>query len=94
MIHSGSRVEQVQIQTQTGSFRVAVPVNAANDFAVNVGGGLRYYLAKNAGVRFEYKAYKPTGVFTNVFSKVEVGLYWHSAGKESSRISGSSDGRK
>lgn len=45
------------------------------DFAVNFGGGLRYYVKQNWGVRAEAKVYKPTGLFTDVFGKVEFGVF-------------------
>lgn len=48
---------------------------SSTDFAVNFGGGLRYYLNQRLGFRIEAKAYKPTGEFKNVFGKVEGGFF-------------------
>jgi hypothetical protein len=52
------------------------PVPSSTDFAVNFGGGLRYYLNERFGFRVEAKAYKPTGNFTDVFGKVEGGFFF------------------
>ena len=48
---------------------------ASNDFAVNFGGGVRFYTNQRLGFRIEAKAYKPTGNFTQVFGKVEGGIF-------------------
>jgi len=50
-------------------------VPGGSDFAVNFGGGLRYYVTQRFGFRVEAKAYKPTGAFTQVFGKVEGGIF-------------------
>jgi hypothetical protein len=50
-------------------------VPSSNDFAINTGGGLRYYLNQRLGFRVEAKVYKPTGAFTNPFGKVEGGFF-------------------
>jgi hypothetical protein len=47
-----------------------------SDFAVNFGGGLRYYFKSKFGMRAEVKVYKPTGTFTSVFGKAEIGLFY------------------
>jgi hypothetical protein len=49
---------------------------ASNDFAVNGGGGIRFYTNQRLGFRLEAKAYKPTGNFTNVFGKIEGGFFF------------------
>jgi hypothetical protein len=48
---------------------------ASSDFAVNFGGGLRFYTNQRLGFRLEAKAYKPTGTFSNVFGKIEGGFF-------------------
>jgi hypothetical protein len=58
---------QTQTLTQTGG----------SDFAFNAGGGLRFYLrGPRFGFRAEAKVYKPTGLFNNVFGKVEGGIFY------------------
>jgi len=55
------------------SFTVA----GGSDFAVNFGGGIRYYLrSERFGFRAEAKVYKPTGDFKNTFGKVEFGIFY------------------
>jgi hypothetical protein len=46
------------------------------DFAVNFGGGIRYYVNQRFGVRLEAKGYKPNSSLTSVFGKVEVGFFY------------------
>lgn len=53
-----------------------VRVDPSTDFAVNWGGGIRYYTTQRFGMRFEAKAYKPTGSFTNIFGKMEWGFFF------------------
>jgi hypothetical protein len=50
-------------------------VPSSSDFAVNTGGGLRFYLNQRLGFRIEAKVYKPTGDFNNPFGKVEGGFF-------------------
>jgi hypothetical protein len=52
-----------------------IPVAGSTDFAINWGGGLRFYTRQNFGFRLEAKAYKPTGQFTGIFGKVEAGFF-------------------
>jgi hypothetical protein len=47
-----------------------------SDFAINGGGGLRYYFNQRYGIRVEAKVYKPTGLFNNAFGKVEFGFFY------------------
>jgi hypothetical protein len=48
-----------------------------SDFAVNFGGGLRYYFkSAKFGMRAEVKVYKPTGTFNSTFGKAEIGLFY------------------
>jgi hypothetical protein len=60
----------------TGTVDVPFPVPARTDFAVNFGGGLRFYLSERFGMRLEAKGYKPTGTYTDMFGKVEVGFFY------------------
>jgi hypothetical protein len=76
MIHSPSRTENALVTTSLGSVRLDVPVSSSTDFAVNFGGGLRYYVNERFGFRVEAKAYRPTGQFTDVFGKVEGGFFF------------------
>lgn len=59
-------------QSQTDE--ITSPGGAA--FAVNGGGGLRFYFGQRWGMRVEAKVYKPTGDFNSTFGKVEVGLFY------------------
>ncbi|MEZ5402205.1 MAG: hypothetical protein R2729_21200 [Bryobacteraceae bacterium] len=54
---------------------VPLTVPGRTDFAINFGGGLRYYVTQRFGFRVEAKAYRPTGTFDNVFGKVEGGIF-------------------
>jgi hypothetical protein len=49
---------------------------AQTSFAVNGGGGLRYYFNQRYGVRIEAKVYKPTGTLNSTFGKVEFGFFY------------------
>ena len=49
---------------------------AANSFAVNFGGGIRYYIDQRFGIRFEAKAYRATGSIDDIFSKYEFGVFY------------------
>jgi hypothetical protein len=53
-----------------------INVESSSDFAVNFGGGLRYYFGQKWGVRVEAKAYKATGRFTDWFGKAELGVFY------------------
>lgn len=53
-----------------------IPVTGNTEFAVNGGGGLRFYIGQRYGFRLEAKAYKPTGAFGNTFGKVEAGFFF------------------
>lgn len=56
----------------------SVPVPGASNFAVNFGGGIRYYLrSERFGFRTEAKVYKPTGSgYNSTFGKVEFGIFY------------------
>jgi hypothetical protein len=51
-------------------------VNASTDFAVSGGAGLRYYATERLGFRVEFKAYKPTGAFSDPFYRVTGGFFF------------------
>lgn len=51
------------------------PNSVGPDFTVNFGGGLRYYVKQNWGMRVEAKVYKTTGLFNDYFGKVEFGVF-------------------
>jgi len=76
MIHTLKRTEQVNISDSLGSFNIPVDVPARSDFALNFGGGLRFYVNERHGFRVEVKAYRPTGTFTDIFGKVEFGYFF------------------
>jgi hypothetical protein len=46
------------------------------DFAVNFGGGVRYYVNQRFGFRLEAKGYKPNTSDISAFGKVEVGFFY------------------
>jgi hypothetical protein len=60
------------------SFNQTLPFFQAGgaDFAINGGGGLRYYFNQRYGIRVEAKVYKMTGTFDNTFGKVEFGIFY------------------
>jgi hypothetical protein len=49
---------------------------ASTDFAVSGGGGIRLYATERLGFRGEFKAYKPTGTFTNPFYRATGGFFF------------------
>ena len=56
--------------------KLPLVVPGGTNFAVNTGGGIRFYIGQRFGLRVEAKAYKPTGDFTDVFGKVEGGFFF------------------
>lgn len=68
---------KITIPASGGFPPTALTVPGGADFAVNFGGGLRYYVTQRFGFRVEAKAYKPTGAGTygNTFGKVEGGIF-------------------
>jgi hypothetical protein len=58
------------------TYQVPLTSPGGTDFAVNFGGGLRYYVNQRWGFRAEAKAYKPTGGLSPIFGKVEVGFFY------------------
>jgi hypothetical protein len=61
-----------------GSTSQTITVPTGSNFAVNAGGGIRYYLASERfGFRAEAKVYKPTGqTYNSTFGKVEFGIFY------------------
>ncbi len=51
-------------------------IPAGSDFAINAGGGIRYYITEKFGVRAEAKVYKANSSITQVFGKVEAGFFF------------------
>ena len=51
-------------------------VSASTDFAVSGGAGLRYYATERLGFRVEFKAYRPTGTYTDAFYRVTGGFFY------------------
>ena len=51
-------------------------VNSSTNFAVSGGAGLRYYASERWGFRAEFKAYRPTGTYTNPFYRVTGGFFY------------------
>jgi outer membrane protein with beta-barrel domain len=51
-------------------------VNSSTDFAVSGGAGLRYYTTERLGFRVEFKAYRPSGIYTNAFYRVAAGFFY------------------
>ena len=76
---SSDRTATATFQTASGPQTLPFPVRGETDFALNFGGGLRYYFGQKFGIRVEAKAYKPFGDqakgFSDVFGKVEFGFF-------------------
>jgi len=75
---STDRTDQVSLPSVNAKIPVTVPGGA--NFAVNGGGGIRYYIGGSGafGIRAEAKVYKPaTGPFSDTtFGKVEFGFFF------------------
>jgi hypothetical protein len=72
----GLRYRDTNIRvTFPDGFALNDTVKGSTDFAVNFGGGLRFYTKEKVGFRFEAKVYKPTGTYTTPFYKVEGGVF-------------------
>lgn len=52
------------------------PLAPGNSFAVNFGGGVRYYTRQKVGFRVEAKVYRSTGIIDGYFSKFEFGVFY------------------
>lgn len=75
-IRSHARNVQIRYDDATGLQDANLDLPGRSDFAVNFGGGLRYYIGQHAGVRFEGKVYKPTGTFSDPFGKLQFGVFF------------------
>lgn len=75
VLKSFDRTVDATFTDAAGLNHISLPVKGRNDFAVNFGGGFRFYLSQRYGLRLEAKAYKPTGAFPDVFGKVEFGFF-------------------
>ena len=51
-------------------------VNSSTDFAFSGGAGIRYYATERLGFRVEFKAYRPTGTYTDLFYRVTGGFFY------------------
>lgn len=75
-----ARTVSVSYADVSGPFQtVNLDVPRTSDFAINAGGGLRFYIGGTGrfGFRAEAKVYKPTGTFSDsTFGKVEAGLFF------------------
>ncbi len=81
VLHSLERKETVTIPASGGfpASTLTPTVPGQSNFAVNFGGGLRYYATERFGFRIEAKGYKPTGDIgkvVGVFGKVEFGFFY------------------
>ena len=73
-----SRLVPVNVPIGGGQVvRRDVTVEGETAFAVNGGGGLRYYFKENVGFRLEAKIYKPTGTYSDPFFKAVFGLFFY-----------------
>lgn len=76
VVHSLGRTVSVSYDIAEAALPQTLTVPSRSDFAVNFGGGLRFYATQRFGFRVEAKAYKPTGTFTDVFAKFEGGVFF------------------
>ena len=85
-LHSYATTVSATYQVAGGATQMlpGLPAAASNNFALNFGGGIRFYLSQRFGMRVEAKAYKPFGDLPglfgntppNVFGKVEFGVFY------------------
>ena len=77
VLHTYGRTVTARYDTPVaGQSSTQLQIDPSTDFATNFGGGLRYYTTQRFGMRFEAKAYKPTGEYTGMFGKVEWGFFF------------------
>jgi hypothetical protein len=79
VIHSPARTENVACPDPFDSSKTVMlplPVTSSTDFTTSFGGGLRFYVTERVGFRGEFKGYKPTGTFTDVFYRVTGGFFY------------------
>ena len=76
---SSDRTATATFEDASGARTLPFPVKGETDFAINFGGGLRYYVGQKYGFRVEAKTYKPFGDqakgFSGVFGKAEFGFF-------------------
>jgi len=77
-LHNGQATVTATYRDSSGSTLIQqqLTVPGHTGFAVNMGGGIRYYINQRFGIRVEAKAYKPTGQFTETFGKAEFGVFF------------------
>lgn len=79
-LRNPARRTQVTYEDANGPFQtLEIDVPSNSDFAINAGGGLRFYIGGTGrfGFRTEAKVYRPSGSFSNsTFGKVELGLFF------------------
>ena len=73
--HFDRTVNATYVDATGATTQLPLQVQGGTDFAVNGGGGIRFYLGQRFGLRAEAKAYKPTGEFSQTFGKVEGGFF-------------------
>lgn len=79
MIHTPQREVSATFTDPASGQVITVPpfeVNASTNFAVSGGAGLRYYATERLGFRAEFKAYRPTGAYPNMFYRVTGGFFY------------------
>ncbi|MGO9095115.1 MAG: hypothetical protein ACLQGV_07815 [Bryobacteraceae bacterium] len=79
LIHTPQRDVSATFTDPSSGQVVTLPpfqVNASTNFAVSGGAGLRYYATERLGFRAEFKAYRPTGTYTNMFYRVAGGFFY------------------
>jgi len=86
-LHSSATTIVATYQPVPGAPTVStppLPLAAGTNLAINMGGGIRFYLSQRFGIRVEAKAYKPFGNMPGlvgnappeVFGKVEGGFFF------------------
>jgi hypothetical protein len=79
IVRSSATTIQLYSITQTGSSIYLGAQNVApnTSFAVNFGGGLRFFITERIGIRLEFKAFvptsAPTGVSNDLFHRFAIG---------------------
>ncbi len=76
VIHSFNRTVDATYDLGGSTQNQQIQVPSRSDFAVNFGGGLRFYATQQFGFRVEAKAYRPTGTFNDVFAKFVFGVFY------------------
>jgi len=76
LTHFRNNVTETFTDASGNISQLPLTVPGGSNFAINFGGGVRFYLSQHFGLRIEAKAYKPTGVYSQVFGKVEGGFFF------------------